>query len=56
MKKGICLVLLLCVLVEQNVAQVKKPISSVGHAIQVSLNLIKIPKFILEPIMVIIRF
>jgi thiol-disulfide isomerase/thioredoxin len=38
MKKGICLVLLLCVLVEQNVAQVKKPISSVGHAIQVSLK------------------
>ena len=38
MKNWICLVLLLSGLVEQSVAQVKKPTSSVGHAIQVSLK------------------
>ena len=38
MKNWICLVLLLSGLVEQSMAQVKKPTSSVGHAIQVSLK------------------
>ena len=38
MKNWICLVLLLSGLVEQSVAQVKKPTSSVGHAIQISLK------------------
>jgi thiol-disulfide isomerase/thioredoxin len=38
MKKGIFFVLLLSGLVEQTMAQVKKPTSSVGHAIQISLK------------------
>ncbi len=38
MKKWICLVLLLSGWVEQSMAQVKKPTSSVGHAIQISLK------------------
>jgi thiol-disulfide isomerase/thioredoxin len=38
MKNWICLVLLLSGLVEQSMAQVKKPTSSVGHTIQVSLK------------------
>ena len=38
MKNWICLVLLLCGLVEQTMAQVKKPSAPVGHAIQVSLK------------------
>ncbi|MEY2646379.1 MAG: hypothetical protein RL158_355 [Bacteroidota bacterium] len=38
MKNWICLVLLLSGLVEQSMAQVKKPTNSVGHAIQVSLK------------------
>ena len=38
MKNWICLVLLLSGLVEQTMAQVKKPSAPVGHAIQVSLK------------------
>ena len=56
MKNWICLVLLLSGLVEQTMAQVKKPSAPVGHAIQVSLKPIKILKFILAPITETIGF